>query len=704
MKNLKNYYMYADYIKNRVNIIPIYVPEITLDNIDDHINAIFNILKDGIETDYVHNLKINVSWGGDKNCNLFIIDYWYNLFMWKMVLVDHEPILPKHIFWSMELKTYHIKDFIDKFILTKTNKIKFNNEFLNENIYNGLWPFSYIEHFAYYLACTINNEDNIALMNASPEFYNLMHFSMANTPFEQVKDKGMEITNKVIDIIKDSKDYLGYEHGLAASFKASEAINPRQFKESVLNIGTKPDGKGGIYPYVIDSNFMNGGINNPVSYFIESSAARTAQILSKHNIGDSGDFARILGLNNTDTILNKDMNYECYSQNFVKFIIKTKKHLSMIKNRYYRFNPKGIEYLIDENDESLIGKTIYLRSPITCSSKHSICKKCYGDLYYTNYDINIGKIASEILSSQLTQILLSAKHLLETKISTIKWSPEFNNYFDLDVNSIKLTDLSDDINLSKYFIVIDPSEIYLESDGEDSITISDDNEIDDEKILYNEYIDHFILKTPTGDIYIGSEDNNPLYLSTEFNNVIRKKAFPDEGKALIPLSALVDKTIFYIKIINNEISKTMYDIIALINKVSVTENLTKDECLQNLVDLVIDHITIDAVHLEVILSNQIVDANNPLQKPNWNNPYVQYKMLSLDHALVNNPSVIISLLYKDLAKVLYNPLTYQKNKPSFFDLFFFEQPQNYIRSDYIDPNPNIVEEEKGIKMAEIVKK
>jgi hypothetical protein len=289
MENYKNYFIYADAIRNGSTTISIYVPDITDENIDDHIDGIFAILKDGIETDYVHNLKINISWGGDVNCDLFIVDYWFSLFMWKMILTNHEPIKPKHIFYSAELKRKNIKNFVDKFVLTKENKIRFGNEYLNNNICDGLWAYSFIEYFSYYLACTINNEDNIELMNASPEFYALLHNSMQGIAFEDVKNMGLELTDKAISIIKDSKKYIGYDHGLSASFKASEAINPRQFKEAILNIGTKPNGTGGIYPYVIDSNFQNGGINDPLSYFIESSSARTAQILSKNNVGESGE-------------------------------------------------------------------------------------------------------------------------------------------------------------------------------------------------------------------------------------------------------------------------------------------------------------------------------------------------------------------------------------------------------------------------------
>lgn len=709
--NYKNYFTYADAIREKSNI-SIYVPSVTVENIDDHIDAIYAILKDGIETDYVHNLLVNISWGGDLNCDLFIIDYWYNLFMWKMILVNGDSVKPKHIFYSEELKKNNIKSFVDEFILTRDNKIKLGNKFLNNNICDGLWAFSYIEAFSYYLANTINNEDNIALMKASPEFYNLLHCSLQGVPFDKVKDIGMEYTNKAINIIKDSKKYLGYEHGLASSFKASEAVNPRQFKEAELNIGTKPNGTGGIYPYIIDKNFMNGGVNDPLSYFIESSSARTAQILSKMNVGDSGDFARILGLNNTDTILNPDQSHECLSKNFIKFEIKSKKHLSMIKNRYYRFNPKGMEYLTDDKDNSLIGKTIYLRSPMTCSCMSSgkgICKRCYGDLYYTNCDINVGKIAAEILSSQLTQTLLSAKHLLETQIQTIKWNPEFDDFFDIDINCIKFADL-DELDLRKYSLIIDPDNVFLVNDEEDTVTFEDEENgefiFDDDTGIYNEYITYFYIKTPDGNkIKFGSEDQDSLYISRELNDLIRRKATPDGGMVNIPLSAFKDNVLFYIKIINNEISKTMYDIINVLDKGSITEYMTKDQALQSIVDLIIDgRLNIDSVHLEVLLANQIVAVDDVLKKPNWNIPDAQYRLLTLNHALLYNPSVVVSLLYKDLHSVLYNPLTFKKNSPSFFDLFFCEQPQEYINSKLLETEAPISTPEKGIEMCKIVDK
>lgn len=727
--NYKNYYVYANSIMNRDNMIEVYVPEITISNIDDHIDAIHAILKDGCETDYIHELNIHIKWES-ASCNLSIVDYWYNLMMWYMILKTDQKIRPHHIFtgssayipdiayekdkiYPYELKRRDIKNYVNAYVLTLENKIKFGNKALNKIIADGLWRYAYIEDFSYYLANTINNEDDIALSKAVPQFRDLLHISLAGIPFEDVKNQGQIATNEAIKIIKNSEYSMGFEHGLTNSFRAEEAINPRQYKEASLNIGTKPNGSGGIYPYIIDKNFKTGGVNDPLSYFIESSTARAAQIMSKTNVGESGNFARLLGLNNTDTILNPDTSYECLSQHFVKIELKTAKHVSMFKNRIYRMNPRGIDNILNGNDKSMIGKTIYLHSPMTCASNsagHGICKKCYGNLYWTNYDINPGKIAAEILSAQLTQTLLSAKHLLETKIVNINWNPEFKDYFNIDINSIKLSDdfLDDDSNSKKFTMIIDPEQVQLVNEEEDTVSYEDGEEsivVEEDTGVYNEYITSFIIRTPEGvDITFGSEEQTELYISQDLNNIIRKKASNTDGKINIPLSSFDDSVLFYIKINNNEISKTMNDIINIINKSSVTEKMSKDEALQYIVDLVIDgNLSIDAVHLEVILSNQIVDPDDILKKPNWNNPAAKSRMFTLNQALTNNPSVIISLLYKDLHKVLYNPLTFTKNAPSFFDLFFCEQPQLYMdESLYVSEVKDIKDYENGVKMYSVV--
>ena len=112
---------------------------------------------------------------------------------------------------------------------------------------------------------------------------------------------------------------------------------------------------------------------------IESSSGRIAQILSKKNVGTSGSFARILGLNNMDTRLHNSPDFTCNTKNFIKFEVKNKKILERIVDRYYRMTPDGLDRLIEPSDTFLIGQTILLRSPVTCASAaagQGICYKC----------------------------------------------------------------------------------------------------------------------------------------------------------------------------------------------------------------------------------------------------------------------------------------------------------------------------------------
>ena len=149
----------------------------------------------------------------------------------------------------------------------------------------------------------------------------------------------------------------------------------------------------------------------------------------------------------------------------------------------------------------------------------------------------------------------------------------------------------------------------------------------------------------------------------------------------------------------------MDDIINIINKSSVTSTLTKEEALQNIVDLVISGgLDVDSIHLEVILANQIVDANDLLRKPNWASANPEYKLFTLNKALTNNPSIVVSLLYENINKVLYNPLSFNKKAPSFFDMFFQKQPQNYINDDLLAEDPDIKIQDTKILMCNTVDK
>lgn len=676
----ENYWIYQP-ITNR-EIVSIDSRSIDISNWQNHYDAILNLLRDGIETDEIHKGIISVTFADDITVELYIVDYIINLMMWNMLIRTGMVIESRHIFFDNEITQDTIKKYIDKFLIDENRK-RFTNKELNNIIDDTLYKIHDIDEFALYLSNTVNLEDNVMLMNNCKEFYECMHPDMSSVPIEDVKDVGMEYANKAINLIKHSKKYLGWDHCLADASRAGEGINPKQFKEFTISIGTKPNGQGEVFEIPISNSFINGGVVNPIDYFIESSTGRIAQIIKYNNVGDSGHFARLLGLNNMDSKLYPDPNYDCHTRNFIKINVCNKKVLKMLHNRYYRLHENGVENLIKySEDENLIGKDIYLRSPITCASAargHGICYKCYGDLAYTMHDVkndfgvNIGRIASEILSSSLTQKLLSAKHLLETHIEKVIWSPKFNELFEIEGNLIRL-DSNTDLKDTK--IIIDPDLIELENEEDDDLTNYDD---DDSTPIYNEYITEFDVYQ-NGEIFnITNDKNIKIYISNELNTIIRRKGEPIDGKIYIDFSELKDATLFIIPIKNNELSKTLEHLEDLLNKNSTIKGMNIHQLLQSVIETVIEgKLNIASSHLEVIISNQCRDDENILERPKWYLYHPGYEILSLNRALTCNPSITISMSYQKIGKLLYNPLTFKKNGLSFMDLFFMERPQYAI--------------------------
>ena len=489
----------------------------------------------------------------------------------------------------------------------------------------------------------------------------------------------MEYTRTQIKYIKNE------DHCLRDSFVSGEAISPKQFKEVSVNIGTKPDGQGGVFPYIINNSFINGGVSEPESYVIDSSVGRTAQILQKMNVGTSGAFARLLETNNIDTFFNDDPEFSCNTKNFIEVFIKDASWLKMYDKRYYRFDPDGPEYVVDKNrDIHLIGQTLYFRSPITCASYakgYGICRRCYGNLYYVNRDINPGKIAAELLSSIYTQMLLSAKHLLESSVVEMKWNKEFYDIFELNLNMISI---DEDFECNGMYMVIDSGNID-----------SDDDDEDDSSISYDEYISSFDIMYPNGQVisfHTAEEDN--IYLTEDLNRLMKsKKVTMNDDKYIIPISAL--KTIpvvFTVKIQNKELQRTLERSKHIIDREKDTSSFTKDTIVREFISANAEGgINVSAIHLETIIANQVRNPDNLLEAPNWSIPNIPYKILTLGSSLMNSPSITVNFEFQRIGKTLVSPLSLKKKKPSVFDLFFMEQPQDFIVnkemiSDAFDPN------------------
>lgn len=647
-----------------------------MDILNLHFYQLLDLFKDGIETDQIQTSVILVTFTDGETVKLSVFDYWFNLLFWGLPVSSNHPIDSRYLWYYEDITQDSIADYINSTFL-KLNRQNYTNMQINNMIDDVMYKFQFIDKFSLFLYNTSNNEDTIELMLNNKDFYDCIHCDLSNISIEDVKDTGMKITKRGVQHILDSG-----KHWAIPYFKAKEGINIKQYREFQFNIGTVPDGNGGVYPLMINGNYANRGISDPALYAIDADKARIAQVLSHQNVGTSGAFARILGLNNMDDRLHPDPHHVCDSKHFVQVTIKDAKTLSMYKGRWYRFTPDGVEYQMSlepiKDNIDLVGKTLLFRSPITCASRsrgHGICYRCYGGLSHTNNDINIGKIAAELLSSLLTQRLLSAKHLLETNIKKLMWNENFYTFFEINYSMIKL---KDDTSYKKFKIILDPME--------------DDEELEDDidpTSAFNTYVTGCTIIDPKGnEYYISTSDEDSLYLSPELNSIINKKTPDSDGLYILDLDSLKDKNLFYIEVVNNELGRTLEKIKNILNKnAEVRRLVTKDAITQALVDTIIEGgLNIDAIHLEIILSHQCKSYESNLIEPEWQYRNATYRMITLNEALKDNKSITISLMYKDINKLLFYPLSFMKSDPSVMDLFYMTKPQMYMSMEPVESN------------------
>ena len=69
--------------------------------------------------------------------------------------------------------------------------------------------------------------------------------------------------------------------------------------------------------------------------------------------------------------------------------------------------------------------------------------------------------------------------------------------------------------------------------------------------------------------------------------------------------------------------------------------------------------------------------------PDWTHENEPCHILTLNESLTNNRSISVRLQSSKISKTLTSPANRKLSKPSNMDLFYMEQPQNYMGKDYI---------------------
>jgi hypothetical protein len=264
----------------------------------------------------------------------------------------------------------------------------------------------------------------------------------------------------------------------------------------------------------------------------------------------------------------------------------------------------------------------------------------------------------------VNQNILSAKHLLNTNSEKIEFNSDFYKFFTIlggEINP-KVDDNTDVLNIEDYAIYIDPDDISkVEEFDEDSLF---NNVISNGKFYIRNIVD-----SEEPDIVIQAENEKEIYISEDATSMLKS------GNNLIRFSDLTDDfKLFEVVIMNNELTKPLYDIMSLINRQNKDDiDYDIDTICNKFLSLIIEaKIDAGAIATELIINRLIRSANNIFERPDFSKETVEpYQILTVAKALEKNPSPMIGLAFQNLKRqLLSNELFEERNESSYMDAYF----------------------------------
>ena len=540
----------------------------------------------------------------------------------------------------------YFNDVIKYFVDLEVSKKGYLDE-LNISIKNSINHLSDLSgKFNVYSGSTISLHDLVNLYSENDRFKELVDEKVPNgLDFSEIEEFVNKEFDELIGIL-ETEDTCFRPY-----FNAKTGINKKQFKEIISTIALKADLDGNIIPYVIQANYLKG-LNNITDFFIIAILARKALITSHKRVKESGYLTRKLSLLLMDTFLSE--TDDCGTDEYTEILIDSKNTAKRYNLRYFLNEEDGtLERFDNKLHSHLIGETLKFRTPVKCKCKDGkVCRTCYGDLAHVNENIHIGILAVLELTEQLTQKLLSAKHLQTTSSDVIEWPKEMLDYFIVDKGSIYMDTEKEKSGAN---IVIDDD--YMETDDDNNLTIN-----------------KFVIRGRLGN-EIEIDSPMKLVFSSTISELLQSNPVRDkDNKIVLSVKSLcnIDDAIFTFNLENNELSTSLQAIIDLIESADHLGITNIDEMTNKFIELLNEgSIGLNAVHAELILRELCRDVDDLTKKPERYDDEEKYEILKVSDGIFNSPSSAVSLSFEHLKKQIQSPELYFKDGVSILDDLYF---------------------------------
>lgn len=486
-----------------------------------------------------------------------------------------------------------------------------------------------------------------SLKGATLSLYDIIELQKRNERFNELTNltipDGMdlnEIEQFVNKNVEEAIKILCEEDTAYRDLIRGKAISNRQLGQSLVNIGLKPDIDGNVIPEPINTSFIRG-LRGRKDYYTCAIGARKAMLINFKQVKASGYLTRKLQLLVIKTKLSDEE--ACDTVHTVGYTIDN-------ENSFKRFIGKVMDngHIIEASDKDtfvkkdkdgkIIPYTFRVYSPITCNCKTGICRRCYGKLSEVTEEFHTGIVSVLLLTVQLTQMLLSSKHLLMAKTKKIDWPEDFQKAFYLDKDCIyPSTDTTK--------IIIDPAYVFEDDEDDTYVTV----------IGVKVGSKTFTIRSPKELFFVNPEDINQLQKETTPFQIKPEQNAP----------------IFRIKTRNIELNTALQALIDLLQKADHDGHGNNYEAIANgfINKLNESNLEYGAVHAEVIIYCLLKALNG--ERPDFSKEDIgEFTVGNIRESILNDDSLAVSLAFEQIKKQLNSPATYSKHAEGIFDSLF----------------------------------
>lgn len=598
----------------------------------------------------------------DGEVKMRFIEFLYSLILWRFNVFLREPIRMSDVYKLRPMTPANYGVIMDA-IVEKFEE-KYGQDRVAEIMSQCLEQIAELSRgYSSIVANTFSIWDVAELEERSPVFKQLVNTQLDERLETKVHEEFLEAARGVL-----KKALQDDGQSALLPYFESKRIDITQGGQMFIAVGPRPNVDKKVLPKPIKGNFLRG-LQSISEYYIEAVSARDALITKHKNVRESGYLSRKMNLLCLDTEIDyrpmkgdpHGIHFDCGTTHLLTYLVGDKHALNAIVGKYYR-DDKGKLRSVREDETSLIGKTIELRTHIKCAHPESgkVCPTCFGGNARRVRGTRIGALPAIKVANPISQKAMSAKH--KTGTNSVKITSEIiKKYFEIQNQDLFLRE--EYANRNDLFFGIKEEDFGTETENTDY----SDETLDAVSIISSVYVfdgeNEYVMENEDVSLTISH-----FVLENNLSDFVNDR---EEGMVLIPAKALdSDEPVFSMTLVSQEITRYLMEVTRIIDG-SKTKNYFQIE------DLIVDcmkilneaGIFVRLTHMETLFYNMVRFAHDETIRPDFSREAIPYTILSMSRAIYKK-DVCTGLAFDRLRDRFEDISTYRKTSRGIFDPFF----------------------------------